>query len=912
MFRDNRTGPLLIVAVLGVLAGVALPEPAAPADEDKGAVDFFGDPLPPGALARLGTTRMRQPEGVNGLAFSADGKTVIATGRGPTIHYWDPATGREVRSVQYEYGLWEAADLVDSRGHAGWHGFTSSHDGKLLALSARTNARLVKPSFWISLRDAATGKEIRQFANTRSPFHRIALSPDGKTLATTDSGSVVLWDTATGKKRDELAGQDGRVYCLDFSPDGDLLAAGGADGTVRFFDPARGKEVGQRLTHPRHVATLAFAPDGRTLATGSYHEPEENRQTGILTLWDVPTRKETGRLEGHGGQVHALAFTRDGKTLASAGADDTVRLWDVGTRKQLHRFGVEGAGAAGLAFAPDGRMLVAASGHHVRVWDVATGKEPAWANGHRTTVKRMAFSPDGKTLVSMAQGDGTLRVWDATTGREVRRFTAPRGEMRQLAFAQDQTLLTVGADNAARLWDVATGRERFRLGDGTAHDCLAAASPAGDLIAVADGKTLRLYAAQTGPEQRRLGDAATFVQGMAFSPDGKLLAVTHAGKRVDVWDVETAAVRDRLKGHGGPAHWLTFAGGPILVSLTEADGLSAHLWDVAAGKEGVRFKVGGLGPVLRVASSDGRFLAVADHLSAQLVLWDVTTGRKNSVCRGSRDWSPADPGINYWFHTVAFAPDGRTLVTIDLDGVMQLWEAGTGEEVRRWGKPVRLDGDSENPPGIPQEAAPGRFTGAVLAFSPDGRSVAVNDDDLILLWDVTGRAKPGGLPRLDLTPEEQDRLWDDLNQPHAAKAHRVLWALVAAGDPVVPFVLGKLRPRDAAARRIKQLVADLDSAEYAVRQAATKELEQIGLAAEPAMRGALANRPGLEMRRRLEGLLEKLELTGRVRVPRAVSVLEQVGTPSARQALEELAKGAPESRLTQEARSSLGRLAKRP
>lgn len=903
MFRGTRIGPLLIGAVLGVLAAATFPEPAAPADEDKAAVDCFGDPLPPGALARLGTMRMRQPEGVNGLAFSADGKTVIATGRSSTIHYWDPTTGREVRSVVEEHGQ--------------WNGLALSADGKLLALSVTNNSRLAKPSYWISLRDAATGKEVRQFANTRSSSYGFALSPNGKTLATTDSDSVVLWDTATGRRRDELLGLDRKVYHLEFSPDGGSLALGLADATVRFFDPAKGKEVGQRLDLEEGVGALAFSPDGQLIATGCYYKPNENNSTrrriGIVTLWDVNSRKKVGQLEGQDDRVQAMAFTPDGKRLALA-AGDTVRLWDLKTRKQLQEFE---ARSNLLVFSPDGKTLAAGTWNHVLLWDTVTGKEPAWQTGHETIVRYLVFSPDGRTIASLSRDDGIVRTWDAATGRQLCRFSGPSTATRQLSFIGNQTLLTVDNDNTVQLWDITSGHERHRFKGGKSHrdsDCCVAAAPAGNLLAVADEKTVRLYSPQTGKELRCLRDAVMVVKGMAFSPDGKRLAVVHAGKRIDLWDVEKGDLLHQLKGHGGLPHWLAYArDGETLISLTEKDGLTVHLWDAATRKECGQFKIPEPDATnLLAASPDGRFLAVADSLASRLDLWDLALSRKLATLRAPRDWATGGTGIHLWFCSSAFAPDGRTLITLNEEGVMQLWEVGTGEEIRRWGKPKSSGEAEKDAGGAPEEVRPTRLGSAGLAFSPDGRSVAVNEDDLILLWDVTGRASPGGLSRLDLEAVERDRLWEDLNQPQAAKAHRALWALVAAGDKVVPFVLDKLRPRDAAARRIEQLVAELDSVEYAVRQAATKELELIGLAAEPAMRAALDNRPGLEMRRRLEGLVEKLELTGRVRVPRAVGVLEQVGTPAARGALEELAKGAPESRLTQEARSSLGRLAKRP
>jgi len=126
----------------------------------------------------------------------------------------------------------------------------------------------------------------------------------------------------------------------------------------------------------------------------------------------------------------------------------------------------------------------------------------------------------------------------------------------------------------------------------------------------------------------------------------------------------------------------------------------------------------------------------------------------------------------------------------------------------------------------------------------------------------------------------------------------------------------RLRPARAAdAQRLRALLTDLDSTQFAVRAKAQAELEALGGLAEPALRQALADQPTLEVNRRLQSILDRLR--GPVTRPdvlqslRAVAVLEDIATPEARQALETLAKGAPAARQTQESRAALERLAQR-
>jgi hypothetical protein len=201
------------------------------------------------------------------------------------------------------------------------------------------------------------------------------------------------------------------------------------------------------------------------------------------------------------------------------------------------------------------------------------------------------------------------------------------------------------------------------------------------------------------------------------------------------------------------------------------------------------------------------------------------------------------------------------------------------------------------------------------AFSPDGRKIFSGcQDTTVLVWDVTGRAAAGRPEDRRLSPRELEDLRADLAATDASRAHRALWTLTAAPGQAVALFRSRLRPVVAAdPARVGQLLADLDSDAFAVRDRATRELQEMGEAALPALRKALTGRPPLDRRRRAERLLERL--TGwspeQLYALRAVEVLEQIGSPEARQLLEALAAGLPEARLTREAKASLQRLAHR-
>ena len=127
----------------------------------------------------------------------------------------------------------------------------------------------------------------------------------------------------------------------------------------------------------------------------------------------------------------------------------------------------------------------------------------------------------------------------------------------------------------------------------------------------------------------------------------------------------------------------------------------------------------------------------------------------------------------------------------------------------------------------------------------------------------------------------------------------------------VPLLGQHMRPVGAADAKVTdRLIADLGSSRFAVREKAARELENLREAAYPALRAVLAGSPVLEVRRRVERLLERPPAATPA-VSRAVEVLEHSGTPEARELLQRLARGLPDAGLTKEARDSLARLTKR-
>jgi hypothetical protein len=241
---------------------------------------------------------------------------------------------------------------------------------------------------------------------------------------------------------------------------------------------------------------------------------------------------------------------------------------------------------------------------------------------------------------------------------------------------------------------------------------------------------------------------------------------------------------------------------------------------------------------------------------------------------------------------LASSPDGRLLAGSDGDTV-RLWELASGKEVHNW----KRHGDL---PGVPAQAAV-----KSLAFLPGGRLATGMMDGTILVWDLAPKAATAG---------ELDTLWADLADEDARKAYRAVHALAARPAQAVAYLKDHFHPvPEVEPRRVKRLLADLDSDQFARREAAAKELATLGGRVEPALRQALKKAPPLEVQKRVEALLAALKGVpprDTLRALRAVWGLERIGTPEARQLLKALAGGAPGARQTVAAKAALARLEK--
>jgi hypothetical protein len=500
-----------------------------------------------------------------------------------------------------------------------------------------------------------------------------------------------------------------------------------------------------------------------------------------------------------------------------------------------------------------------------------------------------------------------LLRWDAATGepRFPSQVTGHHNDVYGIGVSADgKTVATGGMDSTVRTWDAATGKP--------VHSFPSSWSTRSNLELSPDGRFLYGLGPDRGGPAK--WDLATGKPVARFEVDPDMPRQSHP------LAIHLSPDGKTLTAVTGP-HW---AIDPSVLTVWDADSgerrASTRLEDRSLFRLGVAISTdrrwlsadGAVfpveaGPAANTLPKDaarsggiwpGVFSPDSRLLALRSVAWDDKERRRYTAVY------EVTTGAGVWAlptgssGQVAFSPDGRSVAVAGAEGI-SFWDLTTGKQYAGY--------------RVPGEQMGRGYCANGIRYFPDGsRLVTAHADTTALIWEAPARPKAAR----PLDEKGRAAAWGDLASADGAKGWAAVWAL--ADDPgAAAFLRDRMRPPPPLpAKEIDRLLADLDSDDFATRTAAVAKLEAAGEGVVGPLREALRRELSAEQRAAVGRLLAAQEVGpgppagDRLRVVRVVAALELGSTVDARKALAELAAGPADALATREARRALERLAR--
>ncbi len=796
-------------------------------------------PVPAGALARLGSQRLRHNGRVSTMAWSPSGKLLASmslTFEDATARLWDTQTGREVFRVKIDVGrklIWEAKVP---------HAIGFANGGREFLVADKKGFR----RFDVTSRKELFASDYYGGKSKAAEVLSIAFSPDGKTFVLTReaTGLLEIGDTATGTVLKSISHPyaDQKELNIHFTSSGKriVLTELGIEARPFVCDLTTGEQFKTPDGKEGRVLGTSISDKG-DIIVGTYSA--KNDAIGpMLHSFNAKTGgKIPGWSEGYfkllipmqtGNKI--VVGLRDEKKSVILDAVTGKRLVDLNSDRPFNY----------AALSPDGRYMASVSGYSgaIQLWDLSSGKALGISGSNREFAGTCFFDGDKALIDSF-----TCEKWDWRADRLAGKINIKRDPK----FARNQRISPDGS------W----------VAEGTSmHDTGFASGPV-ILTDSTTGKIVKVLGTKEIPH---------LIQTISKNAK-RLAAVIPNVDKLFVWDIESGAelpgvppMGDRHPGSiamsGNGRYFGVVLDGENGGVLKKPN--RVFIWDIDARREIGTFETPGENVPNQAFTLGGELLAIGGGSlqvdvagKCEIPIFEAVSGRMIEKLPSNDDLK------NCLGPNLEFSPDSRWLAISERSGMVRLWNVLTGKEHR-----IEVH---------KQESA--------AHFSTDGKMLVTSAeyDPYCYVWDLAAITKeePVASAKFDA-----DATWNELADADAKKAFEAVRQLVANPIPAMVILKAKLKPRNGLdAKQIDAWIADLDAPKFTDRVRATEELRKVSEWIEPRLI-QVRESANAEAKDRLNGIISTIGKPSRerLRVLRAILALQYIDTPEAKKLAAEL------------------------
>ncbi len=612
------------------------------------------------------TVQIGHSDFIRTVRFSPDGSKILSHGAEGTAKLWDVATGRLIRT----FGL--SGSKLEKVGF--------SPDGARVVASADLNEGV---TIW----DAETGRPITNIKNEKDIAYTtfVAVSPDGRAILTSGIDDLKFWDAEKGSliRKIDVKDGEGDDRFGAFSADGRQAVIATEFGeTVKIWDIAEGRLLSSAKRPAGSVYAATFGPDGARIVVAG----EDGDRVSVV---DARTGRALRTIELGRRIITSLTLSSDGRRIGVGYVEEIedkeahgIHIYDAQSGRRLRAITSVKPHVYPIALSHDGRRVAAVLDEDsLNVWDIDSDALLRDFRGSQTSFHEISVSADGKRIAGLGGLQEWLNLWDTTTGRHIRSIEGHDGYVDTGLFSNTPAHVFSGSgDKTAKLWNAETGRLiRTFKGHSDRIGALAVSRDGRRLLTGSWDKTVKLWDVASGRLLRTFKDHSKEIIALAFAPDGKRFVSSNADETIRLWDVETGKLVHELKGHHLIALSLAYTPDGGLIAASGQD-YKVWFWDAETGRN------------VRTIESLGGYVK----------------GWENGIIFSTEGHSES-------INSIAFSPDGKTLLSGSDDQTMKLWDTRRGRLIRTF-KDHTTDVTS-------------------VAFLGDGKRIASASGDGIRIWD---------------------------------------------------------------------------------------------------------------------------------------------------------------------------------